>query len=459
MTTWTLAKGADRRVRQGHPWVFSNELSHSPKGHPAGEAVELRDHRGQFVAYGYGNPHSLIAFRVLSFRPEDREIATGKSVRERILAAWKFRHDLFYPNSFRLVFGEGDQLPGLVIDLYKILPAGDTPGDHSTKPVGQVLAVQILTAGMQNIIGRTDEEIQKFFSNLIEDAFEKKLSHFDFSKTTIVLRNDVNIRKLEGLNVEESRVLVDSATGAGVNLRHCDIAIDSAADERPLLMRVDLVDGQKTGFFLDQSYNIRLFAKTLERSWQSGVYPKTNEGKSSVPKIKVLDLCCYVGQWSTHLARLAQKNGVEIEITQVDVSEPALALAKINAEREGAKVISKQLDVFEGLGALVEKYDVVIADPPALIKNKKDMPTGTHAYLKINTHAFRLTQLDGWTISCSCSGLFTEQDFVETLRKAQNRNQIAARLVRHGGHSPDHPILMQWSEGFYLKMFVHKLSQ
>ena len=144
MITWRLKKGADRRLRSGHPWVFSNELSESPKGIPPGSSIELRDHQGAFLALGYGNPNSLIAFRALSFEPIKTDSIDQTFLIEKILVAWEKRHRFDIQGSFRLCFAENDELPGLIIDYYRI-----TGGNQK---IAQVLSYQISTAGMQKII-------------------------------------------------------------------------------------------------------------------------------------------------------------------------------------------------------------------------------------------------------------------------------------------------------------------
>jgi 23S rRNA (cytosine1962-C5)-methyltransferase len=140
----------------------------------------------------------------------------------------------------------------------------------------------------------------------------------------------------------------------------------------------------------------------------------------------------------------------------VDISKKALDIAYKNVARNGAQVVTKELDVMSNLSEIQEKhFDIVIADPPAFIKAKKDLPTGRHAYLKMNTAAFKFAKPGGLVVSCSCSGLFEEEMLKEVIEKSIRRNGLRARCVLHGGHSADHPVLLGFTEGFYLKMFVH----
>ncbi|GIL18505.1 MAG: SAM-dependent methyltransferase [Oligoflexia bacterium] len=431
MTIWKLRPGADKRVRAHHPWVFSNELQQSPKGHPPGEPVRLVDHKGQFLAAGYGNPHSLISFRALSFDPHVQDPTSLEEIISQVISCWGHRSVLGYHLSFRLCYGENDYLPGLVLDRYVI----EDQGQQS-----QVFAVQILTAGMQFALS----DLNRFFNRLVEESVAAKLSSFGWDETSVVIRNDVQIRRLEGLEVEPVKVLHQ---GQKANLNHAQILIHPAVGEAPIKMACDLIEGQKTGFFLDQAYNIKLLCDQIMKSTQFE------------SPVRILDLCCYVGQWSTQLARALKEKGLSVEVTAVDVSETALAFAKENIEREGAQAIIMKKDVLEELNSLPDKhYDIVIADPPAFIKAKKDVPTGRHAYLKMNTHAFRLVQRGGFVVSCSCSGLFEEKEMMEVLGKAIRRMDLRARCICRGGHAADHPNLMSFPEGFYLKMFIHQVE-
>lgn len=430
MTVWRLRPGADKRIRSGHPWVFSNELAASPKGLNPGTPIELQDAKGQFLARGYGNPHSLIAFRALSFDVQEKEPTSFSFLHERILSSWQVRKAAGFKGSFRLCFGESDYIPGLVLDYYLVEQGGKK---------AQVFVAQLVTAGMNEAL----KESVEFFKSLVDKAITAKLTDLDWSHTAVVIRNDVGVRKLEGLQAEEPKII---KTIEGINLAHIDILLNAAGDEGLIKMACDLHEGQKTGFFLDQTHNIFL-AVNLFKSWA-----KVNKPKS----VRVLDLCCYVGHWSTQITRALKSLGIEVEVSVVDVSKTALAFAKENAEREGATVKVYEMDVLEGTANLASQhYDIVIADPPAFIKAKKDIPIGKHAYIKMNTQAFRVVKKHGFVASCSCSGLLEEEEFRDAIRKASLRNYSEVRSVLRGGHAADHPTLMQFPEGFYLKMYVH----
>lgn len=433
MVIWKLKEGDDRRLRSQHPWVFSNELQKSPKGHFPGAPVEIQDYKGQFIARGYGNPNSLISFRALSFDPQDREPWSINSLIEKLIHSWRMRKQLGFKGSFRLCFGEADFIPGLVVDYYLC---------QTNQGQIQVFTAQILTAGMDFAI----KDLNDFFKLLNDRAVEENLTTLSWDQTAVVQRNDVGIRKLEGMQVIEPLIVKNIN---GIDLKQIDILLNSASDDQTICMQCDLHEGQKTGFFLDQTENIYLVVQQLTSLVKA----------KKLKKIKVLDLCCYVGHWSTQIARAMKNLAVEVEISQVDVSKSALAFAKTNAEREGAVVTTCQLDVLEGLGVFQDNsFDIIIADPPAFIKAKKDIPTGKHAYLKMNSQAFRICRRQGILVSCSCSGLLTEDDFREAIRKASVRNKKSAQCIGRGGHASDHPLLMSFEEGFYLKMYVNWVS-
>jgi 23S rRNA (cytosine1962-C5)-methyltransferase len=428
---WKVKTGHDRRIRTGHPWLFSNELEKSPKGLKPGTEVILQDSKGGFIAAGYGNPNSLIAFRALSFNNKETEVCNEDFLQQKISYCWGQRFLIGCRGSFRMVYGEGDFLPGIVIDRYEVL---------QNEKKYQVLAVQILTYGMQEIL----KSPLGFFERLVTEAKEQGISEYDFTQTAVVIRNDVNVRKLEGLQYEEPQVL---KAVAGLHLTDCDIILNfGQGQQEEVLMSTDLIEGQKTGFFLDQSFNIDLVISQIQRmdQWDG--------------PIRILDLCCYVGQWSTKMAYALKKLGYNVEVTAVDVSEKALEFAKRNIERQGALTLINKLDVLEQLNTLPDRYfDIVIADPPAFIKAKKDVPVGKHAYLKLNGNAFKLVKRGGLVVSCSCSGLLEEAEFIDVLRKASRRGDLLSRCLTRGGHAADHPVQMGFPEGFYLKMFLHQV--
>jgi 23S rRNA (cytosine1962-C5)-methyltransferase len=435
MKIWRLKKGGDIRLRSGHPWVFSNELQESPKGIVPGELVEIQTLNGQFMARGYGNPQSLIAFRALSFEVHIENPASPENIVNKLIKSWKNRTLLGFTKSFRLCFSESDFLPGLIIDRYVT---------EVNQKKYQIFSYQLLTAGMQKIF--TDSPM--IFELLVKVAIDSGFSDISWEQTILLSKNDVHIRKLEGMAVEAPCILRNPDE---INLQDLKIQIPSVSKpEDTVVFQVNLVEGQKTGFFLDQTHNMKLVIETLK--------PRLSEYKNK--PLKIADLCCYMGQWSAQLASFLKANNIQAEITLVDVSELALQMAQKNlALFDNVKVITKKTDVLEGLAGFVENYfDVVISDPPAFVKNKKDVETGLHGYMKLNQQAFRIANHSGVVASCTCSGLVQLTDFKSALRKGISRSGKKAKLIAEGGLGWDHPQLVSFPEGQYLKMLLHTVE-
>lgn len=415
---WRLRVGQDRRFRSGHPWVYSNELAESPKGIEPGQAIELRDASGKFLARGFGNPISLISFRAVTRDSEVADPFSEQALLQTLLKARELRDRTGISRySHRLCFGEADGLPGLIIDCYRLSRA-------------QVFSIQAHTAGMNRILPQIEGTLKSFV--------QAKQENWD--ETGIILRNDVGIRKLEGLQEEVPRVL--RSPKAKLDLGGTRIQILSVTpDESPLEFHVDLIQGQKTGFFLDQFANIQLAAQRLCSAPQE--------------EFKILDLCSYVGQWGAQLGGKLAQAGFRPHVTALDSSSQALEFAKLNLENLKLPCELIKADVLRDLGSLPERgFDLVVSDPPALIKGRKDIPAGTHAYLQLNTQVFRCVKEEGAVISCSCSALLEEEDFLKTLSKAAFRNHRHPQWIARGMQSPDHPVLAEFPEGRYLKAWI-----
>lgn len=441
MRIWKLKKGSDQRLRSRHPWVFSNELMDSPRGLTPGELVEVHDYQGHFIARGYGNPHSLIAFRAMTFEIKDFEIGSTTYISSKLYTAWEKRIHLGFQDSFRVCFSEADSLPGLIMDRYVFEKNGER---------FQVLSYQLLTFGMNRIFEQATEIYQK----LVEGVFSQKLSDIDWEHTILLQRNDVNIRKLEGLEVEEPNVIYNPKD---ISLTDLTILIPSVMattlnTTETLKFNVNLIEGQKTGFFLDQTHNIRLLIQSLEGLIRVKQFTKEKP-------LKIVDLCCYMGQWSAQVAFYLNKKEIPFEVLLVDVSELALEKAKENLKQYTSKVTVMKADVLKDLGPIESNsFDVVISDPPAFVKNKKDMESGLHGYMKLNEQAFRIVKAKGVVASCTCSGVVQVTDFKNSLRKSILRSGKKAQLICEGGLGWDHPSLIQFPEGQYLKMLLHKVD-
>ncbi|MDZ4083168.1 MAG: methyltransferase domain-containing protein [Bdellovibrionales bacterium] len=427
-TVWRLRPGLEKKFAKGHPWVFSNDLDQSPKGHPPGGMVELRDSRDQFLGFGYGNPSTLISFRLLSRTPV---VNLEELLRQKFSDATKARNltgmDRF---SHRMIFGEADGLPGIIVDRY-LIDGGER----------QVFVVQSSTAGSDQLLPAVTNALREFPHRDL--AFRGRGSTID---AKIIKAQDSSARAMEGLT-KLPREVMESGTFDG---RRATIQVqlgESANSELAVEYDVDFIDGQKTGFFLDQRMNVRL-------SWPS-IATIAKEKAATRSKLKVLDLFCYVGQWSVQIAACAKKVGAETDILLADASAPALELAAHNARRAGGNVTAKKMDILAEIGQLpVGGYDVVVCDPPAFIKKKKDHPTGRAAYVKLNREAIKRVAPGGLFVSCSCSGLLTDEEFVEVLADAKRLSGRDILWVAHGGHGEDHPSRSEFPQGRYLKGWV-----
>lgn len=434
MKQWRLKSKEERRFKQGHPWVYSNELQESPKGIQPGEILQLNDAGGAFLAYGFGNPGSLIAFRALTREKiefTETEELIQKIIQRNLKRALEFRLQWFSPKqSFRMVFGENDDLPGLVVDRYF--------GKHA------VYVVQPHSAGMDLHLPIITGLLAEFSKNLGESP-----------ETKVIYRRDAGSREREGLTKLPTEVRSLHNGELVENLepyREFTFQLQSLMG-REVSMTVDLISGQKTGFFFDQAQNTKMVQHLLLRKMRyQQPLPKKHE---------LLDLCSYVGQWSVQLAQVYQEKKIPVQITAVDASDNALRFAEMNVKKNaletGAEVQFHRLkaDVLEPMGGLQDKnFEVVIADPPAFIKNRKTIPQGKHAYVQLFTTAIQKTAVNGLVVCCSCSQLLSPEDMKDVLQKAVRRSGRKVRWLAQGSPSVDHFSKAEFEEGHYLKCWV-----
>lgn len=380
-----LKKNTDRRVRRGHLWVFSNEVAHPPVSElEPGSIHELRDSSGEFLGMVHANPASLICARILSRK---RVEIDGLFFQNRIETALDLRKRIFPErDAYRVVFGEGDLLPGLIVDRY-----------------AASLAVQSLTAGMDRLM---DDVL---------DALVKVLS-----PEGIYLRNDAPVRSLEGLPLEKK-------------LAYGSIPDMVTIVSNGLKFLVDIPNGQKTGFFLDQESN-----RPLVRRY---VFPGAH----------VLDLFCYTGAWGLHAAAAGAD-----EVIALDSSRGALGLAVSNATANSLdqKFHTIRESALEFLKRSRDTWDVVILDPPAFIKTRAGFKEGQKGYIDINRRALRKLKPGGVIISCSCSHHLSGQDFEDMLLSASRQSGRDLRILDVRGQGPDHPVLLAMPETRYLKVIA-----
>lgn len=439
MAIWHLKKGSERKFRFGHPWVFSSELALSPKGIQPGEVIELRDHQGGFLARGYGHPNSQISFRALTL---DGRIAIDTAFFIEALSRAARLRELAGVDrqSHRLCFAEGDYLPGLVIDRYFLAPSAEAKAP-AVGVVGQVFVVQSSTAG----IDLQMDAVLAAIEALVGREHAADGSRCSWANTSVIVANDAKSRAMEGIAVEPKML---SRAAEGLTPDRARLLIQCADPAAaPLVFETDLMGGQKTGFFLDQRLNIQLTTRLVR-----GLVAQKKT-------IRVLDLCCYVGQWGAQIARAVRDVGGDAQVTLVDSSAAALEFAAVNVENNGGRALPQKADVLDAFGRFApQSYDVVICDPPAFIKKKKDLPTGTQAYFKMNREALKRTARGGVFVSCSCSGLFLEEDFRMMLARVMqtqlNSDGPAVSWLARGGHSVDHPQRPEFPQGTYLKSWI-----
>jgi 23S rRNA (cytosine1962-C5)-methyltransferase len=388
-----LKRGEERRLSSGHLWVFSNEIDADATplaGFAPGDLAQIMSQRGQFLGHAYVNPHALICARILSrdpAHPVSRELIDA-----RLRAALALRQRLHSDPYYRLVFGESDGLPGLVLDRY-----------------GDVLVGQIATAGM--------EALKETIVTAVRDLL---------SPAALYWKNDSGARQLEHLPQ-----LAEAAFG--------EIPAEIAAVEAGLRFTAPLAHGQKTGWFYDQTHNRARLKRYL---W---------------PGAKVLDVCSYVGAWGI----TALKAGASAA-SCIDASETALECARRNAEANGVALETIRADAFEAMKALHERgerFDVVVLDPPAFIKRKKDVPQGQAAYRKLNQLALSLLEGEGLLVSCSCSYHLAPEDLVAAIQAAARHSSRFVQILEAGGQSPDHPIHPAIPETRYLKAFFCRVTR
>jgi 23S rRNA (cytosine1962-C5)-methyltransferase len=385
-----LRAGEDRRVRAGHPWVFSNEIlmDADAKAIPPGSLATLRAPGGEALGLVTFNPHSLIAARLLSTNPEatvdalflGRRLAQATALRDRLVGV----------PYYRLIHAEADGLPGVIIDRF-----------------GDALVVQVNTAGME------------LLTPVLLEALDAELS-----PTTIVLKNDSPVRELEGLKRDTTVAKGDASQ-----------PIELVENDAKFV--ADLSGGQKTGWFYDQRDNRRFMASLAKDA-------------------SVLDVYSYSGGFGV----LAAAGGAKSVIC-LDRSQPALDAAKAAAALNGVdKIVSfEKSEVFDALEKRNGKsFDVVICDPPAFVKSRKDLKTGTQGYRKLVRLAAPLVNKGGFFFVASCSHLVDPPLFAEQVRRGLRDAGRNGRILRSSGAALDHPVHPGLPETAYLKALTLQLD-
>lgn len=382
-----LRRGREQRVLGGHPWVFRSDIERED-GAADGLPVRVLTSAGRFLAMAVYNPRSQISLRILSRRDEPVD---GAFIRGRVRRAVDYRRRFADLNSCRLIFAESDGLPAVIADKF-----------------GDVIVVQILCLGMER------------FKADIVDALVKELS-----PRGVYERNDVPVRELEGLSQQ---------TG----LLWGEVPDRVEMQENGVRFLVDVKEGQKTGFFLDQKEN------------RAAIAP-------FVPGMRVLDCFTHTGSFALHAARYGAA-----EVTGVDISEHACACALENARLNGVedRVRFECANAFDFLRAqqtAKAQYDVVILDPPAFTKTRSAVEGALRGYKEINLRGMKLTRDGGFFVTCSCSQHVTPDLFRGMLMDAQKDAHVQLRQIEWRTQGRDHPILLSSPETQYLKCGIFQV--
>lgn len=381
---------ADKRLKNGHLWVFSNELSHVPKDIPIGSIVEVMNGKGTSFGLGFYNPNSLISVRLLN----THAFIDEKFFFNRINQALEFRKMLF-PNidNYRLIFGESDGLPGLVVDRY-----------------GDYLSIQSLSSGIEVNMPIIIDALLKAFPNT----------------KGIIAKNISRLRLIENLEQKEE-------------VLYGEIPEEIFITENGVKLSLNLVSGQKTGYFLDQKVN-RKFLQSISK------------GKS------VLDCFCNQGGFALNSALAGASKALGIDSSK-DAIASSLKNKEINNFTNVDFQVKEVFDYLEKGAAENEKWDIIVLDPPAFAKKRKEVGAAKHGYSKINRLALEMLNNNGILISSSCSQAVEEETFLELITREAAKQRKQLQLVFRGGQSPCHPILMSMPETNYLKFFAFKVIE
>ncbi|MBU2701573.1 23S rRNA (cytosine1962-C5)-methyltransferase [Sporomusaceae bacterium BoRhaA] len=381
-----LRKGGTHRVEEGHAWIFQNEIDYIDSEFEPGDIVDVYTARHVFVGRGYINPKSQIIVRILTRKAEKID---AEFFKQRILTAWNYRQQFLQePEYCRLVYSEADFLPGLIIDKF-----------------GDIFVLQTLALGM---------DIHKAtIVAILEELFHP---------IGIYERNDVSVRKLEGLPLT-----------TGYLKGNFDPVL--IVKENGFLFETNVVTGQKTGFFYDQRENRTVLKNIVQ-------------GKN------VLDCFCNTGSFAIHAAKYGASH-----VTSIDISEEAIGLARHNAvlnqvEESCTFMVANAFDYLRSPSAKAQSYDVVILDPPAFTKSKSAIEGAIRGYKEINLQGLKLVKPGGFLITCSCSFHMDRELFRDIVLVAACDAHRTIREVEYRTQAKDHPILPAIPETHYLKFLA-----
>jgi 23S rRNA (cytosine1962-C5)-methyltransferase len=386
MTKVYLKRKISRRVENGHPWIFGNEIEKVEGDEAGGSIVDVFTFDKKFLGRGYINMQSQIAVRLLT---RDRnETVNDEFFYNRLKAAWDYRQKLGYTENCRLVFGEADYLPALIIDKFN-----------------DYFVLQTLALGMDR------------WKPAIVSALERL-----FQPKGIYERNDVPVRELEGLPQQKGFLSAPFDTQIIIN-------------ENGLRLHVDIENGQKTGYFLDQHDNRRAIQHIVKGA-------------------DVLGAFTYTGSFETHAGVYGAKS-----VLGLDISENAVAQARRNAELNGLSEVCRYeaINAFDALKTWSREgrqYDVVMLDPPAFTKSRETIQKAITGYKEINLRGMKLVKKGGFLVTSSCTNLVQPELFLETIQLAAKDARRRLRQVTFQAQASDHPIVQGWENTNYLKFLI-----
>ena len=386
-----LKKGEGRTIKKGGLWIYDNEIDKIPETVKDGDIIDVLDFDGFFLGTGFINRKSKITVRLLARRTKNLDI--NELIKTRVRNAWEYRKKVIDTSCARLIFGEADFLPGIVVDKFS-----------------DYLVVESLALGIDKLKPQILEELVKV---LKEDGIEIK---------GIYERSDAKVRELEGM--ERSKGFIGEPFETKVQIV-----------ENGVKYYVDIEDGQKTGFFLDQKNNRAAVQRIVKGA-------------------RVLDCFTHTGSFALNAAYGGAK-----EVIAADISETAINQARENAKLNGFEqtVSFKCVDVFDFLPKLIEdgeKFDVVILDPPAFTKSRSSIKDAVRGYKEINLRGMKLVKNGGFLCTCSCSHFMDPDTYYDTIEKAAHDAHKRIRQVEYKTQGPDHPILWEAGESYYLKFYI-----
>ncbi|MCH3914662.1 MAG: class I SAM-dependent rRNA methyltransferase [Acidaminococcaceae bacterium] len=397
-----ITKKAEHSAKLGHPWVFGEEVIRIEGEYSNGDLVDVMNDKAKYIGTGFVNDNSKIRVRIISRNTNDQ--FDRSFFARRIRYALEYRLTVMGEDNFkccRLIFGEADQFPGLTVDRFN-----------------DILVAQVLCLGI-------DQRKTMIFELLVEI-----LTEMGQTIHGIYERNDVGIRQLEGLEEYKAPVQLQ---GLG------ECPTETTIEENGILFKVDIVNGQKTGFFLDQKFN-RLAIRRISK------------GR------RVLDCFTHTGAFALNAAAAGAAS-----VTAVDISKEAIDVTRENIALNGFedKIETLQANVFDLLTEMVDKkerkYDLIILDPPAFTKSSHTVKNALNGYKEINYKAMKLLPRGGYLATCSCSHFMPEGLFIHMLKEAAFDADVSLRQVEARQQAPDHPILYNVPETNYLKFYVFQV--